>query len=102
MSIGLNSNGGASGERRSRSQQRRVKSPGGFQLDRLEKEKARKLLDVCGQDSDAASLVVLGPDIRHATGCVLVLKGRDETHWLRDMLIRQRLLTAAKEIVKDF
>lgn len=79
-----------------------VKSPGGFQLDALEMEKSIKLLNVCGQDEDAASLVVLGESIRTAKGCVLVLKGRDETHWLRDMLIRHKLLTQAKEITKDF
>ena len=76
--------------------------PGRFRLSPLEKQKARKLLDVCGQDTDDASLVVLGPDIRNATGCVLVLKGRAATRWLRDMLIRHELLTPAKEIVKDF
>jgi hypothetical protein len=74
----------------------------GFALDHVEKAKAIKLLDVCSKDTDAASLVVLGPDMEHSTGCVLVLKGRQETEWLRAMLIHQRLLTPHKEITPGF
>lgn len=69
-----------------------------FKLDRVEIAAATALLREAGNDTDRASFVVFGESLKAATGCVVVLKGREETVWLRDMLIRQKLLTPGKSI----
>lgn len=51
-------------------------------------------------DSDPASLIIIGPesDAKPVDGAVLVLRGDQNVKWLRELLIRQGLMTPSKPI----
>ena len=59
----------------------------------------KKMLKAAQKDTDAASMTVLGENMANAEGCVLILKGRRETQWLYQTLVRQGRLTHSKPIV---
>ena len=61
----------------------------------------KKLLKKCDKDADASSMLVLGESFDNCDGCVVVLKGQQETKWLRDTLADQQLLNPQKPIIAN-
>lgn len=52
------------------------------------------------RDTEPASLIIIGPEseARPVDGAVLVIKGDKNVKWLRELLIRQGLMTPGKPI----
>lgn len=60
--------------------------------------KISEMLEHAESDSEPASLYLVGKSDQEIETCIMVLRGRDHVRWLREMLVRQKLLTEGKPI----
>lgn len=75
---------------------------GTLDLDRIDFEAMphiEALLMMANQDSDAASVAVLGENLDEAQGAIVIIKGRLNVWALRAWLIQNGMLTNGKPVV---
>jgi hypothetical protein len=65
---------------------------------KLERRTVQQLVDAAAKDTDAASVFYLGTNLADADDCIVVIKGREHSRYVVDMLQRQQMLTPAKPV----
>lgn len=65
---------------------------------RPDRRTVKQLLAAADKDTDAASVFYFGASQSDFDGAVIVLKGREHTQYVVDVLLRQNLLTRGKSV----
>jgi hypothetical protein len=61
----------------------------------------RQLLDASAKDTDAASVFWCGSSDKDSDDCIIVVKGRQHSDYIIDVLVRQKLVTPGKPVEHD-
>ena len=62
------------------------------------RRRVQQLLAAAAKDSDPASVFWCGSSDRDSADCIIVIKGRQHSDYVIDVLVRQKLLTPGKPV----
>lgn len=65
---------------------------------RTDRKTVGQLLNAARKDTDAASVFWLGTCSADSDDCIIVIKGRENSAYLVELLQRQKLLTPGKDV----